>query len=94
VATAWRSLEPGNVLWAEWDGEYVLYHRPSGKTHFVNAATVQLLKTVLLEPKSARAAALELAAGEAADADDEFCAEVAALLERLEHVGLVERRDG
>jgi PqqD family protein of HPr-rel-A system len=94
VATVWQSLESGNVLWAQWDDDYVLYHRPSGKTHFVNAATAELLTSILLEPKSAHAAAEELAAAEQASGDEAFFAEVASLLERLEHVGLVERRDG
>jgi PqqD family protein of HPr-rel-A system len=93
-ATVWQSRDPENVLWAHWDDDYVLYHRPSGKTHFVNAATAQLLTSVLREPKSASAAADELAAAQEAAGDAEFFSEVARLLERLEHVGLVERCDG
>jgi PqqD family protein of HPr-rel-A system len=94
VPPAWCSIEPHDNLWAHWDDDYVIYHRASGKTHFVNAATAELLNNILLVPKTAVAAAEELAASQEASGDAAFFAEVARLLERLEYAGLVERRDG
>lgn len=94
VVTAWRTLDPQNSLWAQWGDDFVVYHRPSGKTHFVNAATAHLLTSVLVEPKTAIAAAEELASAQDATGDAEFFAQVDRLLSRLEHVGLVERCEG
>lgn len=89
----WRAIEPSNVLWVNWGDDYVLYHRPSGKTHFVNTATAYLLGIVLCEPKSALAASAALAGFGRAAEDEKFGAEIADLLVRLEHVGLVNRCD-
>ena len=87
---AWRAGPAQDLVWADFGDDSIVYHRPSGKTHFLNGATALLLKTVLLEPKTARIAAEELAAREQAVGDAEFFATVAASLERLAHLGLVE----
>lgn len=89
--TRWRSGSPQDLAWAEFDADFVVYHRPSGKTHLLNAASAALLRQVLLEPKDARAAAEELAAGEGAVGDAGFLAAVVAALAQLEHLGLIER---
>jgi PqqD family protein of HPr-rel-A system len=69
----------------------VLHHRPSGKTHFVNAATYQLLEQVLRQPRDVATATAELAERQAVAPDVEFGNYVAGLLPRLEELGLVER---
>jgi PqqD family protein of HPr-rel-A system len=38
--------------WALWDDGQALFHIPSGKTHFVNADTVQLLNDILRVPRN------------------------------------------
>jgi PqqD family protein of HPr-rel-A system len=79
------------LVWAEFGTDFVVYHRPSGKTHFFNAATALLLKEVLVEPRSALEAAQDLAERQAADATAEFLAAVQHSLEHLEYLGLVDR---
>jgi PqqD family protein of HPr-rel-A system len=87
----WRTGSPQDLAWAEFGADYVVYHKPSGKTHLLNAASAALLRRVLREPKDARAAADELAAEEGAVGDAGFLAAVAAALAQLEHLGLIER---
>jgi PqqD family protein of HPr-rel-A system len=87
----WRGGRADELVWAELGDDFVVYHRPSGRTHFFNAATATLLKHVLVEPRSAVAAADELAAREEAVGDAGFFAAVEASLAHLEHLGLVER---
>lgn len=87
----WRSIAGGDCDWAEYDGDYVVFHRPSGQTHFVNAATALLLTEILCEPRSAEEAAVDLAACQAAPVDVDVYPRVLGLLVRLEELGLVER---
>jgi PqqD family protein of HPr-rel-A system len=79
------------LLWVEADGEFVLFHRPSGKTHFVNHATFLLLDQVLREPKDLTKTASHLAQAQGAAATGDFQQQLAELLQRLEELGLVER---
>lgn len=87
----WHAGRAEDLVWAQFGEDYAVYHRPSGKTHFLNSASVALLREVLARPKTARAAAEELAAREAASVDSDFVSAVTASLGQLEHLGLVER---
>lgn len=90
----WRSAPEEEFLWAEWDREYVLYHRPSGQTHFINAASAALLQKILLNPVDAQQASRALAAEQLPENPDigfEFTRYVFGLLVRLEELGLVVR---
>lgn len=93
-STRWRSADPQQLAWASWDGGHAVYHRPSGKTHFVNAATALLLERILIHPTGLEAACVALAGSQhGADAgiDDRFMRDVVATLLRLEELGLVVR---
>ena len=87
----WLGAEAGDCQWANWDDTLVLLHRPSGKTHFVNQATGLLLQRVLLQPRTAPAAARELAQAQGVAGDADFVGLVAGLLSRLEELGLARR---
>jgi len=89
--TRWRAGPAHELVWSEFGGAYVVYHRLSGRTHFLNAATADLLENVLAEPRSAATAAAELAAHEGAPSSAEFVAAVAKSLSHLEYLGLIER---
>lgn len=68
----------------------MLFHKPSGKTHFVNAATAHLLREVLREPREL-AAVVPLFSQDPTGNDHEEALEAALdLLWRLEDLGLVE----
>lgn len=87
----WRAVAQHEFAWANDGGAPVLYHRRSGQTHFVNAATALLLREILLEPKNAGEATAALTAAQAPLADAGLCGQVEAILLRLEELGLVER---
>lgn len=87
----WRAVAQSEFVWANEGEAPVLYHRRSGRTHFVNAATALLLQEILLEPKDAGEAAAALAAGQAAPEETDLPEQVQAILLRLEELGLVER---
>ena len=77
----WVAAAPASLDWACWDDDCVLFHRPSGKTHFINAPTAQLLRVLQSSPLTF----------------DEICAQVhldaadtRELLSRLDELGLVQ----
>lgn len=87
----WRRADAAQCAWAGWDDELgVIYHRPSGKTHFVNAATVFLLEQLLDAPQSAESATKALAAASGRAADAALLDEVEGTLLRLEELGLID----
>jgi PqqD family protein of HPr-rel-A system len=88
---AWLAAPGADLAWRRIGDEYVVYHRPSGKTHFLNPPSAHLLLDLLRQPRTAAAAAAALAAAETAEAGEEYRAAVTRLLFRLEELGLVER---
>ncbi len=84
----WLAAPAAQLAWLRFGEDAVVYHRPSGKTHFLNAASAQLIGEVLAQPRSARSAAMRLADGEV---DDAYVETVAGLLQRLSELGLVTR---
>jgi len=91
AAPAWRARPADEVVWLALDDDYVLYHRGSGKTHFLNAASKYLLRDVLTAPKTAAEAAAELARHEGVAAEPKFVIVVRQTLEQLDHLGLIDR---
>jgi PqqD family protein of HPr-rel-A system len=94
AGSTWRAVPAPDLIWAEVDGQFVAYHRASGKTHFLNAPAAALLRSVLVAPKTAATATEELAAMQGAHTDASFNAAVSQLLGHLEHLGLVEQGHG
>lgn len=89
-ARRWRVPAGEPFAWAHAPSGHVLYHRPSGQTHFLNDGTTLLIDRCLLEPQDAEGAALALAALQNAEPDPRFLRHVAELLTHLEELGLVE----
>lgn len=87
MALSWR-LTPGQQLRRRrWDGECVLYNDLSGDTHLLGADALELLLALHAGPADTDALARRLLA---AGLDAGEPAEVAALLEELERLALVE----
>lgn len=89
-APRWRRIDPADLSWVSWDGAYAVYHRPAGKTHFVNAATALLVSEGSREPFDAAQACALLAAADGPATDPSFQQDVVATLMRLEELGLVD----
>lgn len=86
----WRAADPDTLDWVSFDGEFVLFHRPSGKTHFVNEATALLLREILREPRDLHAIVARLAPGVSSEERDAIRASTLEQLWRLTELGLVE----
>ena len=91
MALRWRSTAAADCVWTALDGDFVLFYRPSGRTHFVNAATAMLLEHVLVDPQDTEDASLALAAAGLAGDSPALRRHVEELLVRLEELGLVTR---
>jgi PqqD family protein of HPr-rel-A system len=91
TATLWRAAAKSDCALAQWDDHVVVFHRPSGLTHFINASMAQLLTDV-----SAGPCHTELLVDRFIDDPDSFGPpevrdHVLSLLFRLEELGLIER---
>ncbi len=85
----WTTTNPDDLVWAEWDDTYVAYHRPSGRTHFLNRASYELLTDYLRTPREAARLAEQFDLdidGNPADRE-----ELDGFLERFEELGLIRR---
>lgn len=79
------------MLRAEWNGEFAVYHRPSGKTHFLNEAGARLIDEILTRPRTIEEAARALAGcTDGEDCDPEYVRRVAEMIARLEQIGFVD----
>ena len=78
-------------MWAKFDDDYVAYHRPSGKTHFLNAASQLLICAILTEPRDLAAIANEFASDRTDGNVDAYLEQMKAMLDHLETLGLVDR---
>ncbi len=86
----WRVSSDTPFAWARFASGHVLYHRPSGQTHFLNEGGALLLRECLAEPRTAVEAARALADLQGAEPDTQFLRHIAQLLSHLERIGLVE----
>jgi PqqD family protein of HPr-rel-A system len=86
----WRS-NAADCLWANFDDHYVVYHRPSGKTHFLNAAGHRLLTEILTSACQTATIAAQLAGNEGGELGPLNPDEVREMLVRFEYLGLVDR---
>lgn len=80
-----------SLVWQEWDDRYALFHRPSQKTHYLNATSaiaLQCLAETALSPEGL-ADKLALEAGE--PMSEELRGSLRGLLQRFETLGLVWR---
>lgn len=87
----WQSTAPREITWLDLGDDSVAFHRPSGKTHFLNASSKYLITDLLREPMFL---AEVVEAFGVVDGDSERLAqmnEMQTMLDRLEQLGFVER---
>jgi len=85
----WQAADSRAIAWLDYGDDFVAYHRPSGKTHFLNAAGYLLLADVLRHPRSLHEI-IEALVGDSAGKTPPID-ELEATLERFRELGLVER---
>ena len=87
----WCSRAPAEVIWFDVPPDFIAFHRPSGKTHFLNAASKVLLTEILTLPSDFG----EILEVFPSDEDDNeahrHVIEMRNLLAHLEALGLIER---
>lgn len=88
----WQAADSRTFDWAIRDGECVLFHLPSGKTHLINSATHRLLSELLVVPLDLEQIEAALGADWPEDERELLRTETLELLWRLEDLGLVEAR--
>jgi PqqD family protein of HPr-rel-A system len=91
AAPGWQAADPASLDWASWDDGQALFHIPSGKTHFVNVQTVQLLDTLRV-PRNLDEIIALLWSDVPPEDIDALRAETFDLLLRLAELGLVRTR--
>ena len=91
ISPKWRSQTPEDIMWVVYDDDFIAYHRPSGKTHFLNAASYLLVCEILNEPMDFEDIAKEFASNDIDGDPDGYLEEMTSLLDRLEALGLIER---
>lgn len=74
--------------WEAWDDRYVLYHRVSQKTHYLNATSAIVLQYLVELPYSAEDLAQTLSEESGDPLSDELRGSIAELLRHLEIKGL------
>jgi len=88
----WCAVDPESMVWADWGEDQVVYHRPSGRTHFLNDVSRRLIVDVLPAPGGpGRDAGSVAAALDTEDVSEETVEEIHDLLMHLEALGLVDR---
>lgn len=73
-----------------WDNEVVVFNAASGSTHLINPIAAKILALLQSRPSSALEIAGNIAAETEVDADEEVLQRVEAVLETLDHLGLIE----
>jgi PqqD family protein of HPr-rel-A system len=87
----WHAASPTDILWTDWSGDFVAYHRPSGKTHLLNAASELLITRILREPKTTSDIVEALATLQQYKIDKGYAEWIGSLLHRLDELGLIEK---
>lgn len=90
INARWRTADSVNLAWVHWDDGAAVFHRPSGKTHFLNPASVRLLALLDERERSALQAASDLAALEGVQQSREYTEQVENTLYRLGQLGLAQ----
>jgi len=87
----WRVDRPDELVWASFDSGAAVYHRPSGKTHFLNASSVAMLELLQVGPADAAEVCAAIGGSSAADPLAEHILQVSDVLRNFERVGLIQR---
>ena len=91
IIPAWKPVPPLSILWREWDGEFVAYHRASGRTHFVNSASHYLLTDLLSNPCSLETIRRAFYGSDDSSVAAQSDGDLEAMLFHFESLGLIER---
>jgi PqqD family protein of HPr-rel-A system len=89
-AATWRVPLGQALRYREWQGEFVLYNDLNGDTHLLGETAIQLLLTLQAAPSTEDDLAAGLRAGPECQRDEVDGDAVAALLNELQALALIE----
>jgi PqqD family protein of HPr-rel-A system len=89
--TRWRRSAADDLVWFDCGDGFVVYHRPSGKTHLLNEASYRLMTELLQVPRDLHSIAREFAPESRENFDTEYLEQLQSMLRRLAQLGLIER---
>ena len=84
------SCRQDNLVWVSFDDDFVVYHRPSGKTHFLNEASKVLLTELLDDARDLPSILDAFATADSEDHSEEYVRQMKGMLGRLEDLGLIQ----
>ena len=87
----WRSVAPPDIAWVDWGHDHIAFHRPSGKTHFLNVASKHLITELLGEPTGLTGIVTAFGVAEGDSEGPAQMDDMRSMLDRLEQLGLVDR---
>jgi PqqD family protein of HPr-rel-A system len=90
-ATLWRAAAKSDCALTQWDDQVVVFHRPSGLTHFINASMAQLLENLSAGPCHTELLVDRFIGNPDSYGTSEVRDHVLSLLFRLEELGLIKR---
>ena len=90
-ASSAYTARKADFCWEEWDDRYVLFHRASQKTHYLNETSAVVLQCVAESPYEADTLANTLAEESGEPLSEGLRRSISKLLQRLETQGLVVR---
>jgi PqqD family protein of HPr-rel-A system len=89
-ATVGTVVASRDLLWRQWDDDYVVYNGASGDTHVLNVVAGEALRSLEASPADARELAGRVATSLALTLNDELVARMGLLIGEFENLGLVE----
>jgi PqqD family protein of HPr-rel-A system len=87
--TRWASAPHQDLVWRSWDGISIVYHVPSGRTHFLNELGSAILRGVGELPRTTDEIRSALVDAYRLEASDELAAATLETLHTLDRLGLV-----
>ena len=89
----WVASPDEKLRWRFWDGEWVVYHCPSGDTHRLNELSARALRILQQEPLDAHDLALQVASRLGLEFDEAFRARIRELVAQFDELGILQGED-
>ena len=88
--SVWRIAARQDILWRNWDGDYVVFGSLSGETHILDIVSGKALERIMERPSSVPEIRSDIADFLEVENDEELASAVAKILQRLEDAALIE----
>jgi PqqD family protein of HPr-rel-A system len=90
-SSTWVSCDPSDLVWVDLDEQFAVFHRPSGKTHFLNASSAFILDDILRNPQIGGQVVDKFMTGSESESREQIASGILEMLLHMEELGLVVR---